>query len=131
MRSLAIAAHQDGNWDLPVRPEGNTTNHQKCWAQYRASKAYSEQGCKAHRINYHDSLIHYTDGKRTHDTWRCYHDIYCEQGEWWQRASRKGLIDYDELKQLRRCAENPRKIAADCEPITDELLSQDAQQYPQ
>lgn len=100
-----------------------------CWDQFRSSKAYSEQGCNAHRINYHDSLFHYTDGEFTHDTWRCYHDIYCDKGEWWQRASRKGLIDFEELGKLKRCAYNPRKIEANCDAITDEQLEADAQQY--
>ncbi len=68
------------------------------------------QGCKLHKINY---------DRTVNGHWYCFHDVYCDRGEWWQRAGRKGLIKIDDLPKLRRCAENVRKIKTDCTPITD------------
>ena len=89
------------------------SDHQKCNEAWRASKAYKNQGCKLYKIN--------ADHVSGNTLW-CFHDVYCDRGAWWQRASRKGLILPLDLASLRRCAENVRKIKKTCTPITDEQI---------
>lgn len=117
-------------WGIVDCPAPEYNNHKKCWSQFRSSPAYKDQDCEAHTINYDRSILHYDgDGNFTHDSWECFHDVYCAKGEWWQRAERKGRIDFDDLARLRRCASDPRKIDVNCDAITEEQLEADAQQY--
>ena len=97
-------------------------NHVICNNAWKASTAYKNQGCNLHKINY---------DRTTNGVWYCFHDIYCDRGEWWQKATRKGLITLDHLSKLRRCAENVRKIKTTCTAITDEQIQEqiDSQQY--
>ena len=97
-------------------------DHDKCNKAWRSSKAASEQGCKLHTIN--------ADGTRGGEL-LCFHDVYCDRGEWWQRAEQKGRIYVPALQDLRRCANNPRKLGLShqCEPITDDELRADAARY--
>ncbi len=69
------------------------TNHTICNDGWRASEAYKNQGCKLHKVNY---------DRTVNGVWYCYHDVYCDRGEWWQRASRKGLISLPNIAKLRR-----------------------------
>ena len=97
--------------------------HKACNKGWTASKAYTDQGCRSYRIN--------ADSHDPNGAVLCFYDVYCDRGEWWQRASRKGdeLRPY-QLGDLRRCANNPRKlVVGSCEPITDEQLQADADQY--
>ncbi len=91
------------------------SNHVICNEHWRASEAYKNQGCNLHKVNY---------DRTTNGVWYCFHDIYCDRGEWWQRASRKGLISLPDISKLRRCAENVRKIKKECTPITDAQIQE-------
>ena len=89
------------------------SNHVICNDAWRASEAYKNQGCNLHKVNY---------DRTVNGLWYCYHDVYCDRGEWWQRAGRKGLITLEDLSKLRRCAGNVRKIKTDCTAATDQLI---------
>ena len=97
--------------------------HASCNNGWKASKAYNDQGCRSYQIN----ADHYDQEGYI----ICFYDVYCDRGEWWQRASRKGRnLTPAGLRMLHRCANNPRKLEhSGCDPITDEQLRADAEQY--